>query len=155
MLSVRAFSRISTRNVCSSACNWMKPTNVGDDGKQKDFIESEAPPAMENPFYRTGRILKNDILSIKDKFPFVLLKRENENINIHKHRLRDDGKIEVEDEMTKQGYIFPHHVDVCVIGGGAIGSSIAYFLKEKVRSGLRVAVIEKDCTVSFLLGIYS
>lgn len=128
----------------------MKPTDVGDDGKGKDLTDIKLP-AMENPLHRTGRILLDDLKSIKNKFPFNLLRRDYENLNIHKHRLRDNGEIEVEDEMKREGYIFPSHVDVCVIGGGAIGSSIAYFLKEKVRNGLRVAVVEKDSTVSCLL----
>ncbi|GLV38883.1 lethal (2) 37Bb [Carabus blaptoides fortunei] len=43
---------------------------------------------------------------------------------------------------------FPAHVDVVVIGGGAMGSSIAYWLKERTRRGLSVAVVERDPTYS-------
>ncbi|KAF2881130.1 hypothetical protein ILUMI_25041 [Ignelater luminosus] len=43
--------------------------------------------------------------------------------------------------------IFPRHVDIVIIGGAAVGSSIAYFLKHKTGiNGLRIAVIEKDAT---------
>lgn len=38
--------------------------------------------------------------------------------------------------------------DVVVIGGGVIGSSIAYWLKKKVYKDMRVVVVEKDPTVS-------
>lgn len=42
---------------------------------------------------------------------------------------------------------FPSDVDVCIIGGGAIGSSIAYFLKERAKNELNIVVVEKDKTV--------
>ncbi|KAI5705044.1 hypothetical protein M8J75_011372 [Diaphorina citri] len=42
--------------------------------------------------------------------------------------------------------LFPTHVDILIIGGGAIGSSIAYFIKEKVLDGCRVAVVDRDFT---------
>lgn len=45
--------------------------------------------------------------------------------------------------------LFPTHVDILIVGGGAIGSSIAYFLKEKVLSGCRVAVVDRDFTVNY------
>lgn len=44
--------------------------------------------------------------------------------------------------------IWPGHCDVLVIGGGAVGSSIAYHLKENGTDGVNVVVLEKDPTVS-------
>lgn len=38
----------------------------------------------------------------------------------------------------------PSHCDVAIIGGGAVGSSIAYWLKKRVGNDLNVVVIEKD-----------
>ncbi|XP_015120491.1 FAD-dependent oxidoreductase domain-containing protein 1 isoform X2 [Diachasma alloeum] len=50
------------------------------------------------------------------------------------------------DEWDIDSTYYPSHVDVVVIGGGAIGSSIAYWLKKMSNGGLSVVVIEKDPT---------
>ena len=75
----------------------------------------------EHPFSRTIRILTDDI-----KYLFS--------------------------NQSKESYLenlFPSHVDILVIGGGAIGSSIAYWIKEKTGpKGLKMVVVEKDGTVS-------
>jgi len=42
---------------------------------------------------------------------------------------------------------FQTHCDVLVIGGGGVGSSVAYWLKKTAREGLNVCVVEKDDTV--------
>lgn len=42
----------------------------------------------------------------------------------------------------------PSHCDVAIIGGGAVGSSIAYWLRNRIHNGLNVVVIEKDKCVS-------
>lgn len=42
----------------------------------------------------------------------------------------------------------PSHCDVAIIGGGAVGSSIAYWLKRRAGEDLKVVVIEKDRCVS-------
>ncbi|XP_070582043.1 FAD-dependent oxidoreductase domain-containing protein 1-like [Ptychodera flava] len=40
----------------------------------------------------------------------------------------------------------PDEVDIVVVGGGVIGSSVAYFLKTLVSTGMRVLVVDKDPT---------
>lgn len=40
--------------------------------------------------------------------------------------------------------------DVIVVGAGAIGSSITYWLKQQAGSSLNVLVIDKDLTVNIL-----
>lgn len=41
----------------------------------------------------------------------------------------------------------PGHCDVLIIGGGCMGSSIAYWLKQRALEGLKIVVVEKDPTV--------
>ncbi|KAK5646633.1 hypothetical protein RI129_005097 [Pyrocoelia pectoralis] len=77
---------------------------------------------QEHPISRTVRILKDDLTNFV-KTPFQ--------------------------GPTNPPNIFPRHVDIAIIGGGAIGSSIAYFLKEKTGlRGVNIVVIEKDSTYS-------
>ncbi|CAH0749070.1 unnamed protein product [Diatraea saccharalis] len=47
---------------------------------------------------------------------------------------------------AKDKPIYPENVDVVVIGGGFIGSSVAYWLKSRTAEGLSVVVLEKDLT---------
>lgn len=110
------------------------------DWKVTDISQMNLEPNEENPIARTHRILKNDVLGMKKYIPIVNEKSWTENAAMFKHTMLGGGDGYPQDE------IFPNHVDVVIIGGGAIGSSIAYFLKERARHGLRIAVIEKDLT---------
>lgn len=74
-----------------------------------------------NPILRTWNILRNDFQNILPSFDETRLKALNS---------------------------FPSHTDVLVIGGGIMGTSVAYWLKEKSgSSGIDVTVVEKDPTV--------
>ncbi|AWO99705.1 putative FAD-dependent oxidoreductase domain-containing protein 1 [Scophthalmus maximus] len=44
----------------------------------------------------------------------------------------------------------PHQADIVIVGGGVVGWSVAYWLKQKerVRGGVKVVVVEKDPTYS-------
>lgn len=44
----------------------------------------------------------------------------------------------------------PERADVVIVGGGVVGWSIAYWLKQKEmrRGALKIVVVEKDSTVS-------
>ncbi|XP_026487398.2 FAD-dependent oxidoreductase domain-containing protein 1 [Vanessa tameamea] len=55
----------------------------------------------------------------------------------------------------KQQSDYPEHADVVIIGGGFIGSSVAYWLKNRAGEGLSVAVIEKDTTYEMCQNMHS
>lgn len=43
----------------------------------------------------------------------------------------------------------PKTADIVIVGGGVVGWSIAYWLKQKeMKGGLKVLVVERDMTVS-------
>jgi hypothetical protein len=44
----------------------------------------------------------------------------------------------------------PYHVDIAIFGGGIMGSSIAYWLKQRAPNSFSCAVIERDPTVSHI-----
>lgn len=77
----------------------------------------------ENPMTRAKRFLKRDINEVMKKL--------------------NDPFDQYEDDK-----LFPKTVDVLIVGGGVIGSSIAYWLQNKCRDGLTVAVIDKDFSVN-------
>ncbi len=52
-------------------------------------------------------------------------------------------------KFYKEG--FDAYYDVCIIGGGLIGCSVAYFLAERIYKGMKICVIERDPTVSWFI----
>ena len=49
---------------------------------------------------------------------------------------------------TREEIGCPNQVDVAIFGGGIIGASVAYFLREKAPFSMTVGVFERDPTVS-------
>lgn len=56
-----------------------------------------------------------------------------------------------QDEWVVDSTSYPYHADVVIIGGAAMGSSIAYWIKKIAGEGLSVLVIEKDPSVSIVI----
>lgn len=109
------------------------------------FCDASKPPRtipIEHPFNRTVRVLKDDAKKIAN---FILPPK--------KEVVKPDNELEICDFVASDNKKteFQSHCDVLIIGGGGVGSSIAYWLKKRAFSGLNVVVLEKDCTVSLEL----
>ncbi|XP_063972151.1 FAD-dependent oxidoreductase domain-containing protein 1-like [Diachasmimorpha longicaudata] len=95
----------------------------------ENYWETDVEP--EDPISRTARVMGKQMREIKQKAMFW---KEPMNVNI--------------DEWDIDSTYYPSHVDVVVVGGGAIGSSVAYWLKQMSNGALSVVVVEKDPTYS-------
>lgn len=78
---------------------------------------------QENPLSRCKRFLKRDLDEI--------IRKMNDPFG-----------------QYQDNQIFPKTVDILIIGGGVIGSSIAYWIQNKCRDGVTIAVVEKDLSVN-------
>lgn len=105
--------------------------------------DEPAPLPIENPISRTFRLLKNDMGTVKNFF--VSPKNATYEKPVEQLDIRDFANKQT--ETTE----FQSHCDVLIIGGGGIGSSIAYWLKKRAFSGLNVVVLEKDPTVFIII----
>ncbi|KYN17919.1 FAD-dependent oxidoreductase domain-containing protein 1 [Trachymyrmex cornetzi] len=84
-----------------------------------------------------------DIVTPQDRF----LKNVKRDWKLLKRLLSSDRQYSDFDKLWGRPQVIPSTCDVLIIGGGAIGSSIAYWLKQKVyREEFSVVVVEKDPT---------
>jgi hypothetical protein len=98
---------------------------------------SNEPPKPENPFKRTLKILENDMRTVKNKVQSFIATVQD---------VREEANKAV--KSPYKGGVFPEHCDIAIIGGGAMGSSIAYWLKQRAPNAVTVTVIEKDPSVN-------
>lgn len=115
--------------------------------------------ANNNPLRKTLKVFKDDFQRLGGSLrSFELLKRFNSKGMFSKQEGSEnttDTSLEEEKPTTEHNdTTYPHeklfqtHCDVLIIGGGGVGASVAYWLKEKARNGLNVVVVERDPTVS-------
>lgn len=91
---------------------------------------------VEHPIDKTLRILKRDMVNFKNRW--LTLKPKYSRFNGRQMSWTKD-----DDEND-----FPRECDVLIIGGAAMGSSVAHFLKRRAGEGLKIVVLEKDFTYS-------
>lgn len=117
-------------------------SSAGNNGKNQGEND------VNHPITRSLNILKNDVKKVTNFFKPNASKvdytaaetsEENEDLSEKLKRFQGSRGGEADD-------IFQTHCDVVVIGGGGVGSSVAYWLKEKAREGLNVVVVERDPT---------
>jgi hypothetical protein len=102
--------------------NFHKP--LSENGECAKFFSSNSKDEGENPIQRTMKIFKDDL-----RYTVDLL----------------DGRLR-EEEIGRRNLV-PNECDVLIVGGGVMGSSIAYWLKQRALGGLSVIVLEKDSSV--------
>ncbi|XP_041978619.1 FAD-dependent oxidoreductase domain-containing protein 1 [Aricia agestis] len=88
------------------------------------------------------RLLKNLHQTCKNKFLFY---STSQNQNPFKKTL-DAFRYDVSSINDTPTYKYPEHADIVIIGGGFIGSSTAYWLKQRAGEGLSVVILDKDLT---------
>ncbi|XP_042205554.1 FAD-dependent oxidoreductase domain-containing protein 1-like [Homarus americanus] len=133
--SVFEYSDVSRRGLSSSSTTCSDrhddPPN-SQDNKNQNFRRHK----YANPLQRTIGILSDDVkgffFGVQSRFPTTGKTLDG-----------GDPRPEPQDRL---GEVWPSHCDVLVVGGGVMGSSIAYHLKERALQGLNVVVVEEDPT---------
>ncbi|KAL0117678.1 hypothetical protein PUN28_008824 [Cardiocondyla obscurior] len=119
-----------------------------------DLLKQRPAAQFTNSFRKESSEIKSNDDSMKYK-TFVdtvtsgqrMLKHLKRDWNLLKRIVSPNREFSDFEKLYKGPEIIPQQCDVLIIGGGAIGSSIAYWLKQKVhREEFKVVVIEKDPT---------
>uniref|UniRef100_A0A1B0A538 FAD dependent oxidoreductase domain-containing protein n=1 Tax=Glossina pallidipes TaxID=7398 RepID=A0A1B0A538_GLOPL len=109
------------------------------------FHKNKGLENENHPLTRTLNVLKNDMKKVRDFFlPNNWTSKGTETTEtstLNNNEKRFEGE-----KGNSSDDVFQTHCDVLVIGGGGVGSSVAFWLKEKARDGLNVVVVERDPT---------
>ncbi|KAF2352807.1 FAD dependent oxidoreductase [Trinorchestia longiramus] len=144
--------------------DWMKSIQKEDERPPINYRRQDYP----DPLSRTYGILRDDLLiffgNIYAAFKHVIG-------SITSNNTKDEQSKETKTKTTSQARQFsagntsgkkqtrffktlagnkpqewPSHCDFLIIGGGAVGSSVAYHLTKKISDGASVVVVDKDLT---------
>lgn len=159
LCSSQHVTQLSRRSLLLS-CSTYKNSNSDNRNSENDNPYKFRDYRGLNPLQKTFKILTDDVRdSYRRKKNLIqqiarAAKRDAdmkagrlEETETMKENINDSESITSGPEMA----IWPSHCDVLVVGGGAVGSSVAYHLKEQGRDGLNVVVVEEDPSVSRIL----
>lgn len=132
-------------SVSGRTCRQQKPPPDEESNAQVDQKSSGySKQNYDSPISRTFGIMSNDIRNyfgrVKNLNPFT----PNDSSSSQLSESNSLSSVAAQREN-----IFPSHCDILVVGGGIMGTSIAYHLKERALQGLNIVVVEQDNTVSF------
>ncbi|KAH6945253.1 hypothetical protein HPB50_007681 [Hyalomma asiaticum] len=96
---------------------------------------------------------KGDLISQAAQYRYlgVLLTTEGDLLEAHEKHLKTASTHEFKGYFKPkssevQEPLFPNEVDILVVGGGIMGSSIAYWLKQRAPESFTLGVLERDLT---------
>lgn len=108
--------------------------------------QSDSGSDENNPIRKTINLLRKDVEKVTNIFKPITDSTGSESGEDNlAEKLKQRFQEVVDSNATDN--IFQSHCDVVIIGGGGVGSSVAFWLKSKARKGLNVVVIERDPTV--------
>ncbi|XP_023246545.1 FAD-dependent oxidoreductase domain-containing protein 1 [Copidosoma floridanum] len=128
----RSFWQTKRLSALSTECNFY---STKESDKNNDYVAKNIDLGNPDALDRMKRCLVRDMAELKRNLMFW---KDFKNPAICEKTGR------VIDWDDPHAPIFPNHCDIVIIGGGAIGSSVAYFTKLLGNKSLRVVVVEKD-----------
>lgn len=151
----------------SSSCVWRRRCLLDESNPPRRICsvrgycdeKSKSPKNPEqdnNPIGKTVKLITDDLKRIAKSIRSydIFSKSFNTSKTLKDSPSSPNDGLEEYGPRYSHEDIFPTHCDVAIIGGGGVGASVAYWLKEKARDGLNVVVLERDPTVSRIAAIF-